>query len=126
MDPNASLVTVENDERLLSIAQRHLGSDGRATFISADANVFLREAQGRTFDLIFADTWAGKYVDLELALNLLKRGGVYVIDDMNPQPTWPPGHELKVADLLSSLLNRRELQLTKLSWASGIVVATRV
>jgi predicted O-methyltransferase YrrM len=126
MDAKASLVTVENDERLLSVARRHLGSDGRAIFISTDGNVFLREAQGRTFDLVFADTWAGKYENLELALNLLGRGGMYVIDDMEPQPTWPPGHDVKVAGLLASLLSRRELQLTKLSWASGIVIATRV
>jgi predicted O-methyltransferase YrrM len=117
---------VENDDRLLSIAQRHLGLDARVTFVSADGNVFLREAQGRTFDLIFADTWAGKYDNLGLALSLLKRGGIYVIDDMDSQRTWPPGHEIKVAGLLALLLSRSELQITKLTWASGIVLATRV
>jgi hypothetical protein len=45
---------------------------------------------------------------------------------MDPQPTWPPGHEAKVAALLHDLTARREMRVTKLSWASGIVIATRV
>lgn len=126
MSVNSSLVTVENDERLIAIARRHLGSDGRVTFVSADGNLFLREAQGRSFDLVFADTWAGKYENLELALNLLTPGGLYVIDDMDPQPTWPPGHETKVTELLHDLAARRELRVTKLTWASGVVIAARV
>jgi predicted O-methyltransferase YrrM len=125
MAVDGSLVTVENDERLIAIARRHLGSDGRVAFVSADGNVFLREVQGRSFDLIFADTWAGKYENLELALNLLTPGGLYVIDDMDPQPTWPSGHDKKVTQLLHDLTARRELRVTKLTWASGIVVAAR-
>jgi predicted O-methyltransferase YrrM len=126
MDSRSRLVTVENDERLLSIARRHLGADPRVTFVPADGNVFLREAPRGSFDLVFADTWPGKYENLESALRLLKDGGLYVADDMDPQATWPAGHESKVAALLDDLTARRELQVTKLSWASGIVVATRV
>ncbi len=87
--------------------------------------MFLREARESTFDLIFADTWPGKYENLELALNLLKEGGLYVVDDMDPQATWPQGHEAKVTALLRDLTARRELRVTKLSWASGIVIAAR-
>jgi len=126
MDENSRLVTVENDERLLSVARRHLGGDRRLEFILADGNSFLREVQGRTFDLIFADTWAGKYENLSLALNLLSCGGLYVIDDMDPQPTWPAGHETRVMALLDDLAARHELRITKLSWASGIGIAARV
>jgi predicted O-methyltransferase YrrM len=126
MDARSSLVTVENDPRLLSIARRHLGADPRITFVPADGNVFLREAPRASLDLIFADTWPGKYENVEAALSLLKEGGLYVVDDMNPQATWPEGHEAKVAALLDDLTARRELRVTKLSWASGIVIATRV
>jgi predicted O-methyltransferase YrrM len=125
MDLRSSLVTVENDQRLLSIARRHLGADPRVTFVPADGNVFLDEAPRASFDLVFADTWPGKYENLESALGLLKEGGFYVVDDMDPQATWPPGHEAKVAALLHDLTARRELRVTKLSWASGIVIATR-
>src|SRR5436309_12151988 len=47
MAVNGSLVTVDNDERLLAVARRHLGSDRRVTFVAGDGNDFLREAQGR-------------------------------------------------------------------------------
>src|ERR1051325_3222110 len=126
MGANGNLVTVENDERLLTIARRHLGSDPRVAFVAADGNAFLRAAQGRRFDVVFADTWAGKYENLELALNLVASGGLYVIDDMEPQPSWPSGHDAKVTALLHDLTGRRGPQVTKLSWASGIVLATRV
>ncbi len=125
MDSRSSLVTVESDERLLSIARRHLGADARITFVAADGNAFLREARESAFDLIFADAWPGKYESLDLALSLLERGGLYVVDDIDPQTTWPPGHEAKVAALLRDLMARPELQVTKLSWASGIVIAAR-
>ena len=126
MDQLSSLATVENDQRLLSIARRHLGADPRVSFVPADGNVFLREAPGAAFDLIFADTWPGKYENFELALGLLKEGGLYVVDDMDPQPTWPAGHEARVAALLQHLIARPDLCVTKLSWASGIVIAARV
>jgi predicted O-methyltransferase YrrM len=126
MDPRSSLVTVEHEEHLLSIARRHLGADPRVTFARADGNAFLREARGSAFDLVFADTWPGKYDSLESALGLLEKGGLYVVDDMDPQPTWPPGHEAKVARFLGQLMTRTDLQVTKLSWASGIVIAARV
>ena len=126
MDSQSSLVTVENDPRLLSIARRHVGADPRVTFVPGDGKVFLHEALRASFDLIFADTWPGKYENLESALSLLREGGLYVVDDMDPQPTWPAGHETKVAALLADLTARRELRVTKLSWASGIVIAARV
>jgi predicted O-methyltransferase YrrM len=80
---------------------------------------------GQRFDFIFADTWAGKYRLLDEALALLKPSGLYVIDDMLPQPNWPPGHADKVANLVHVLEHRDDLHVTKMSWASGLIVATR-
>lgn len=126
MDASSSLVTVETDSELLSVAKTHLGADFRVTFIHSDAAEFLQRAQGKQFDLIFADTWGGKYDRLDFALRLLPHGGVYVIDDMSPQPNWPPGHDEKVAALLARLEEDADLHITKLSWASGIVIAVKV
>jgi predicted O-methyltransferase YrrM len=126
MDPASTLLSVENDEHLQSVARRHLGQDRRATFVTADAEPFLDSLQDQRFDFIFADTWAGKYLQLEQALRLLPVGGVYVIDDMLPQDNWPEGHEEKVRQLLTHLTSDRRFQIVKLSWASGIVIAVRV
>ena len=126
MDATSSLVTVETDSELLSVAKTHLGADARVAFIHSDAVDFLQRADGQQFDLIFADTWGGKYDRLDLALRLQPHGGVYVIDDMSPQPNWPPGHDTKVAGLLARLEAEPDLRIAKLSWASGIVIAVKV
>ncbi|WP_297084071.1 hypothetical protein [Thermoleptolyngbya sp. C42_A2020_037] len=81
--------------------------------------------QGESFDLIFADTWPGKYTHLDLVLSLVKPGGLYLIDDMLPQANWPEGHAPKVAALIADLEQRSEWAIAKLAWASGIVLATR-
>lgn len=95
------------------------------TVACADGDDFLRSLQGQRFDFIFADTWAGKYRLLDEALALLNPGGLYVIDDMLPQPNWPEGHAEKVAHLVATLEQREDFRLTKLSWASGVMLAVR-
>jgi len=125
MDAASSLTTVDNDAALLAILKKHLGADLRLTVACADGDDFLRSLQGQRFDFIFADTWAGKYRLLDEALALLNPGGLYVIDDMLPQPNWPEGHVEKVADLVATLEQREDFRLTKLSWASGVILAAR-
>jgi predicted O-methyltransferase YrrM len=125
MDQTSTLLSVDNDENVQAIAFQHLGDDPRVTFQLADGAAFLETLKGRTFDYIFADTWPGKYDHLDEALALLKPGGLYLIDDMLPQPNWPPGHDRKVAMLISTLEQRPELTITKLSWATGLIVAAK-
>ena len=122
----STLLSVDHDERLQSVARRHLGHDRRVTFVTADAESFLEGLHDQRFDFIFADTWAGKYLQLDMALGLLPVGGLYVIDDMLPQVNWPEGHEEKVRILLEQLASDRRFQIAKLRWASGIVVAVRL
>jgi predicted O-methyltransferase YrrM len=126
MDAGSRLTTVDNDEVLLSILRRNLGADPRLTVVCSDADEFLRAVRGERFDFIFADTWAGKYRLLDEALELLNSGGLYVIDDMLPQPNWPPGHAEKAAGLLATLEKLEGFRVTKLSWASGVVIAARL
>jgi len=125
---HGSLVTVDNDDRLLAVARRHLGGDPRLDIRRQDGDIFLREAVGRAdrFDLIFADTWSGKYRLLDETLSLLAPGGLYVIDDMLPQANWPEGHGAKVETLMAKLAQRTELRLCSLDWSCGVVLAARV
>jgi predicted O-methyltransferase YrrM len=127
MDSAARLVTVECEERHAVIARRHLGHDPRVSFKVDDGAEFIKSLGGRErkFDMIFADTWPGKFDHLEEALKLLSQGGFYVIDDLLPQASWPTGHAPKVPALIADLERRSELVLCKLAWSSGIVVAVR-
>jgi predicted O-methyltransferase YrrM len=124
MDSQSTLVTVDNDESVVSIAKRHLGNDPRITFRVISGADFL-ETTTTQFDFIFADTWPGKYDHLDDALALVKPGGLYVVDDMLPQPSWPPDHKPKVPQLIASLEARTDFVITKLSWSTGLIVATR-
>src|SRR5687767_12400240 len=78
MDQRSRLVSVENDETVLAVAKKFLGHDRRADFFHADGGWWLDHAECFRFDMIFADSWPGKYTHLDEALRLLKRGGLYV------------------------------------------------
>ncbi|MGZ3766784.1 MAG: O-methyltransferase [Mucilaginibacter sp.] len=125
MDRNSTLISLDNDETLLSIAKENLGVDRRLTLICTDGNEWINKNSKLKFSFIFADTWPGKYMLLNEALEMLEKGGIYIIDDMLPQPNWPDGHADKVADLLATLDDRDDLALTKMGWASGIVIVVK-
>lgn len=128
MDAASRLHTVDADEANVSVARRFLGHDLRVTFYVEDAETWLRRARanGMRFDLIFADAMPGKYVALDDALALLKLGGLYVIDDLLPQPTWPDDHAPRVAALIKTLQGRRDLRIAKMNWSTGLIVAARI
>lgn len=125
MDANARLDSVDNDQAAQGIAQRHLGHDPRVTFHLADGAEFLRRLPALAFDLVYADTWAGKFTDLDAALALVRVGGIYLVDDLLPQPNWPDGHAAKVAALVTELEGRTDFAAVKLAWASGLLILVR-
>jgi predicted O-methyltransferase YrrM len=125
MDAEARLVSVEMDEANLEVAKQFLGDDLRVTFIHMDGGEWLRRAEPDQFDLIFADSWPGKYTHLDEALRSLKRGGLYVVDDMLPQTNWPDGHAQRADELISVLENRDDLIITKLNWSTGVIIGTK-
>ncbi len=125
MDAASTLDTVDNDEAPINVARRHLGHDARVRFHVMDGAAFLRQAEPASYDLVFADAWPGKFNELDEALALLKVGGLYVIDDLLPQPNWPAGHPPKVPRLIDTLAARSDLKLCVLAWSSGLVIAVK-
>lgn len=125
MDSRSSLDTVDSDPNVVAIARRHLGSDQRVTFHVGDAAAFIHDAARREFDFIYADAWPGKFTHLDETLALLRSGGIYVIDDLLPQPTWPEGHAPKVPALIAALEQRADVVTVRLAWASGVMIAVR-
>lgn len=125
MDQAARLTTVDVDAGAQTIAREHLGSDPRLEIVTGDAAAFLKRQRRHAFDLIFADAIIGKYELLDETLALLRPGGLYVIDDMLPQPNWPDGHADRVASLLANLNSRGDLHTAFLAWSSGIVMSVK-
>lgn len=125
MDKASTLITVDNDDTFLSIARTYLDHDQRIQIELSDGAEWIEKNANEKFDYIFADTWHGKYLLLNETLAMLNKGGVYIIDDMLPQPNWPEGHAEKADRLVAVLDKRDDLFVTKQNWASGIIIAVK-
>ncbi|MET7986998.1 class I SAM-dependent methyltransferase [Streptomyces sp. NPDC005281] len=123
MDSASHLVTVERDEVVRGVAREHLRADPRVTFVAGDAGAWLTDYDGEPFDLVFADTWPGKFTHLGSALRLVAPGGTYLIDDLDPLPDWPEDHRDAVKRLLADLEERDDFRSVRMTWASGLLMA---
>lgn len=125
MDSNSTLISFDNDETLLLIAQTFLGQDKRLNLIQSDGEEWIQTNLGQKFDYVFADTWHGKYLLLDEVLEMINIGGFYIVDDMLPQPNWPEGHQEKAINFVKYLESRNDLVVTKQHWATGIIIAVK-
>lgn len=124
MSEDAELWTVDIDEIGSTVAKAHL--DQRLRVVVEDGSAFLEGANalGQRFDLIFADAMPGKYQHLDRALDLVARGGFYVVDDLTPTEDWPEGAALapKLVDKIEA--DPRFVSLG-LDWSTGHMIAVR-
>lgn len=125
LDNDSQLTTVDNDPRLSELAEQFFGTDPRVNIICQDGAEWITNYRGSKFDLIFADTWPGKYNTLDETLALLKTGGFYVIDDMSFRSDWPEGHAEKAERLINVLEKRQDLSMVKMDWSTGVIVCTK-
>ncbi len=125
MNDTSTLISLDNEETLLQVAREHFDKDQRVSILCVDGAKWITNYNGNSFDLIFADTWPGKYTNLEETLALVKPGGFYVVDDLNPQKNWPDGHDKKAEKLIEDLASRDDFNLTRLDWSTGIIVMSR-
>ena len=125
MGQGASLVSVDSDLAVQTVAREVLGDDSRVTFVIGDGLDYVRAQPAAAFDLIFADAWPGKYEGLDETLALLAPGGLYLVDDMSRQPNWPEGHQPRVDALTARLKSHPDLTTVALGWASGLVIAAK-
>ena len=131
MDALSRLITVDREERHSSIARRFLGHDPRVAFQQMDGLDFISSMrkQGNTFDFIFADMQPGKFQSREETLQLLAIGGIYIVDDLLPQPKWSKEHAPEVVKLITTFENLESqgaFRVTKLNWAVGILIAVKI
>ncbi len=125
MDDDSTLTSIDFDAKFLEIAESFLGNDKRLSLVFTDGADWVEANRDQKYDYIFADTWHGKYLMLDEVLAMLNKGGLYIIDDMMPQPNWPDGHHEKAIKLVDLLEQRNDLVLTKQVWATGIIVAVK-
>lgn len=126
MDDASQLISLDHDAALTKIVSEWFSLDHRVSILCTDGTDWIKNYSGEKFDLIFADTWPGKYFELELTLELVKIGGFYVIDDMNPQPNWPEGHAEKAKQLVEKLESMKNFTFTQLDWSTGVILMCKI
>lgn len=125
MDASARLVSVDVDAPCQAIVKAELGDDVRVRFACEDGAAFIERQKSRTFDLVFADAWPGKFSRLDKTLDLVALGGFYVGDDLRPHPSWPEGHQTKVEAFLHTFQARSNWSTVRLDWGTGLLIAVR-
>ena len=125
MDEKSSVISIDNNEQYIKIAKNFFTDDPRVKILYEDGDEWIGSYRHKKYGLIFADSWPGKFRLLDETLELLKTGGLYVIDDLLPQPNWMEGHQKKVENLIAELDARKDLSLIKMNWSTGILIATK-
>ncbi len=124
--PNGVLDSVESDEALIEVARDAIGGDGRLKLHNKLGEDFISEALGlEGYDLIFADTWPGKYFLLDEVLRMVRPGGIYIIDDMNQSRDWPDGHEEKARILLAHLQGLEGWSFSYYTFGTGVGIGQK-
>ena len=126
LDKDSKVISIDNNESYQLIAKKYFDNDSRVTIICQDGSKWINTNQDKRFDLIFADAWHGMYENLDQTLNLLKVGGIYLIDDMLPQTNWPAGHQDNVARLVNHLDSLENFKVTKMNWSTGLIIVTKM
>lgn len=122
---STNFTTIEIDGVPSSVAQRYLKDYKNCRFLVQDANHFIN-GMTEDFDMVFADTFPGKFTNRQIVLDHIKVGGLYIIDDLLPQANWPTDdHPIKVRELIEDLEADSRFSILKMNWASGLMVCAK-
>ncbi len=126
LSPAGMLDSVESDHALIEVAKEAIGGDKRLKLHNRLGEDFISNVFGsEKYDLIFADTWLGKYFLLDEVLQMVRPGGVYVIDDMNHSRDWPDEHEEKTRKLLAHLSDLDGRSFSYYTFGTGVGIGKR-
>ncbi len=126
MDDSSELTSIDDDPKLTKIDSEWFGLYPLVNILCQDRTDWIKNYSGDLFDLIFADTWPGKYFDLEETLAILKICRFYIIDDINSQPNWPEGHAEKANTLIEKLESLKGFTFTQLEWSTGVILMCKI
>lgn len=125
MTATAQLESVDVDRNVQNIVREVLGDDPRLVLHLVDGADFIKRAAPSSYDLVFADAWPGKFDERDATLALLRPGGIYVVDDLLPQPNWPDNHQPRSDALVASLEADPMLLTLRLDWSTGLMLAIK-
>ena len=120
---DATVVSVDVDEAMLRAVQED--SWPFWVELAQGDGAALLPSLGR-FDLIFADAPGGKLEGLDRSIAALVRGGLLLVDDMDPALHETDGLQEALAGVRDAMLGAPQLTCAELDFGSGVILATHV
>lgn len=116
------VVTVEADADLAAV-------------VRADVPAFVEVRHGRfedvhptldAADLVFADAEGGKWTDFHVTRDLVRPGGLLVLDDLDASRYERPDHRAAIAAVVRDVRQDERFVVAELAVGTGLLLATRV
>jgi predicted O-methyltransferase YrrM len=128
-----TVTTIELDESMVEVARKAFEREGVSDIIEiivGDAAEILKELETESFDVVFQDsTKRGYPVMLEDCIRILKKGGLFLVDDTLWPPIKPPeewNDSYKAIDKFNRELVKLNVESTILPIGEGCTIAVKL
>ena len=113
------------------------GEEGRITLLEGDADVLLKELEGRSFDLVFMDAAKGQYLHwLPQLLKVMPVGAVLISDNVLQDGDIVESRfavqrrnrtiHSRMREYLHTLKHMEELETAVIPIGDGVTISTRI
>ena len=140
MPRECHITTIEKYGKRIPVARRNFkkaGEEGRITLLKGDADVLLKELEGRSFDLVFMDAAKGQYLHwLPLLLKVMPVGAVLISDNVLQDGDIVESRfavqrrnrtiHSRMREYLHTLKHMEELETAVIPIGDGVTISTRI
>ena len=140
MPRECHITTIEKYGKRIPVARRNFkkaGEEGRITLLEGDADVLLKELEGRSFDLVFMDAAKGQSLHwLPLLLKVMPVGAVLISDNVLQDGDIVESRfavqrrnrtiHSRMREYLHTLKHMEELETAVIPIGDGVTISTRI
>ena len=140
MPRECHITTIEKYGKRIPVARRNFkkaGEEGRITLLAGDADVLLKELEGRSFDLVFMDAAKGQYLHwLPQLLKVMPVGAVLISDNVLQDGDIVESRfavqrrnrtiHSRMREYLHTLKHMEELETAVIPIGDGVTISTRI
>ncbi|MBE7726448.1 MAG: O-methyltransferase [Enterocloster citroniae] len=140
MPRECHITTIEKYGKRIPVARRNFkkaGEEGRITLLEGDADVLLKELEGRSFDLVFMDAAKGQYLHwLPQLMKVMPVGAVLISDNVLQDGDIVESRfavqrrnrtiHSRMREYLHTLKHMEELETAVIPIGDGVTISTRI
>ena len=140
MPRECHITTIEKYGKRIPVARRNFkkaGEEGSITLLEGDADVLLKELEGRSFDLVFMDAAKGQYLHwLPQLLKVMPVGAVLISDNVLQDGDIVESRfavqrrnrtiHSRMREYLHTLKHMEELETAVIPIGDGVTISTRI